>query len=111
MECFCRRNQDLEQDSVSYQAQKVQAEIAASAMAERLQAVLQDKFRPSSTAFDSDTPIDKALSFLQSYIQVVQTCLRALRVPPLLWLVLETASGTMVTAVVRSRSMDWSCAY
>ena len=68
----CRRYHDLEQDSVSYQAQKLQAEIAASALAERLQAVLQDKFRPSSTAFDSDTPIDKALSFLQSYIQVLQ---------------------------------------
>lgn len=69
----CRRYQDLEQDSVSYQAQKVQAEIAASALAERLQAVLQDKFRPSRTAFDADTPIDKTLSFLQSYVQVGHT--------------------------------------
>lgn len=51
-------------------AQNSQLEEEALALAERLQSLLQDKFQPSS--FDADTPIDKALTFLQSYIQVMR---------------------------------------
>lgn len=39
-------------------------------MAEQLHAVVQDKFQPVKSQFDADTPIDKALSFLQSCIKV-----------------------------------------
>ena len=46
---------------------------AASALAERLQAVLHDKFRPQHNNFDAETPIDKALNFLSQVISVSST--------------------------------------
>ena len=42
----------------------------ASALADRLQAVLHDKFRPLHNNFDAETPIDKALNFLSQVILV-----------------------------------------
>ena len=68
----CRRNQKLEQDSVAMREEKMQLQTEAQAMAERLHAVVQDKFRPVKSQFDADTPIDKALSFLQSCIKVTR---------------------------------------
>lgn len=44
-------------------------------MAERLQAVMQEKFQPDVLKFDAETPVDKALAFLQSYIKVGRVCL------------------------------------
>ena len=41
----------------------------AKSLAQRLEAVLQDKFAPRSS-FDADTPIDKTLQFLQKVIAV-----------------------------------------
>ena len=49
------------------QQRKLQRE--ANSLAQRLEAVLQDKFTPR-TAFDADTPIDKTLKFLQECIGV-----------------------------------------
>lgn len=66
----CRRNQELEEDSVAMREEKEQLETEAQAMAERLHAVVQDKFEPAKLQFDADTPIDKALSFLQTCIKV-----------------------------------------
>lgn len=46
----------------------------AKSLAQRLEAVLQDKFAPRSS-FDADTPIDKTLQFLQKVIAVcVASC-------------------------------------
>lgn len=50
--------------------EKMQLETEAQAMAEQLHALVQDKFQPVKSRFDADTPIDKALSFLQSCIKV-----------------------------------------
>ena len=69
---WCRRNQELEEDSVAMREQQLQLETEAQAMAQRLHAVVQDKFQPVASQFDADTPIDKALSFLQSCIKVKQ---------------------------------------
>lgn len=44
-------------------------------MAERLHAVMQEKFQPDVLKFDAETPVDKALAFLQSYIKVGRVCL------------------------------------
>lgn len=41
----------------------------AKSLAQRLEAVLQDKFAPRNS-FDADTPIDKTLQFLQKVIAV-----------------------------------------
>ena len=45
----------------------------ARSLALRLDAVLKDKFTPR-TSFDSDTPIDKTLKFLQEVIAVGLPC-------------------------------------
>ena len=44
----------------------------ANSLAQRLEAVLHDKFTPRS-GFDADTPIDKTLQFLQGVIAVSLT--------------------------------------
>ena len=41
----------------------------ADSLAQRLEAVMHDKFKPRAS-FDADTPIDKTLNFLQSFIAV-----------------------------------------
>ena len=57
-----RHNQELEQE-------QFQLEQEAEDLAQRLNAVLQDKFAGSS--FDADTPIDKTLTFLQTIVKVL----------------------------------------
>ena len=52
------------------QQQNLQLEQEAQALALRLDAVMQDRFKPSTSGFDADTPIDKTLNFLQSCIAV-----------------------------------------
>lgn len=49
--------------------EKAKLQQEADSLAQRLEAVLHDKFEPR-TSFDADTPIDKTLNFLQSIIQV-----------------------------------------
>ena len=65
-----RHNQELEQNSANMQQQNLQLEQEAQALALRLDAVMQDRFKPSTSGFDADTPIDKTLNFLQSCIAV-----------------------------------------
>ncbi|KAA6429425.1 MAG: hypothetical protein FRX49_00819 [Trebouxia sp. A1-2] len=59
-EALQRHNQELEQE-------QRRLEQEAEGLAQRLDAVLQDKF--ASYSFDSDTPIDKTLGYLQSIIK------------------------------------------
>ncbi|DBA94754.1 TPA: hypothetical protein ACH3X1_002302 [Trebouxia sp. C0004] len=59
-EALQRDNQELEQE-------QRRLEQEAQGLAQRLDAVLQDKF--ASSSFDSDTPIDKTLGYLQSIIK------------------------------------------
>lgn len=49
--------------------EKAKLQQEADSLAQRLEAVLNDKFEPR-TSFDADTPIDKTLNFLQSIISV-----------------------------------------
>ena len=66
-----RQNQALEQDSAAMSQEKERLQQEADSLAQRLEAVMHDKFN-SRTSFDADTPIDKTLSFLQSFIAVSQ---------------------------------------
>ena len=66
---MCRHNQELEQDSVIMQEEQRKLQREANSLAQRLEAVLHDKFTPRS-GFDADTPIDKTLQFLQGVIAV-----------------------------------------
>lgn len=50
--------------------QNLQLEQEAQALAQRLDAVMQDKFKRINSGFDADTPIDKTLNFLQAFIAV-----------------------------------------
>ena len=71
---LCRHNQELEQDSAAMSEEKERLRQEADSLAERLEAVMHDKFNPRQS-FDADTPIDKTLNFLQSFIAVSnQTC-------------------------------------
>ena len=54
------------------QQQRMQQE--AEELAQRLEVILHDKFSHRHSGFDSDTPIDKALNFLQGCI-AVSSCL------------------------------------
>ena len=51
--------------------EKRQLQLEADSLAQRLEAVMHDKFQPRA-GFDADTPIDKTLNFLQSCIGVRQ---------------------------------------
>ena len=68
--CFFRHNQELEEDSAAMQQERLQLQQQAESLAQRLEAVLSDKF-VARTAFDADTPIDKTLAFLQDVIKVI----------------------------------------
>lgn len=68
--CFFRHNQELEEDSAAMQQERLQLQQQAESIAQRLEAVLSDKF-VARTAFDADTPIDKTLAFLQDVIKVI----------------------------------------
>ena len=51
------------------QQERLQLQQQAESLAQRLEAVLSDKF-VARTAFDADTPIDKTLAVLQDVIKV-----------------------------------------
>lgn len=65
----CRQNEDLEQESVAMQGEKDRLQQEADQLAQRLQAVLSEKFVERGS-FDAETPIDKTLAYLQSVISV-----------------------------------------
>lgn len=54
--------------------ERLQLQQQAMSLAERLEAVLTDKFVPRTDVFDSDTPIDKTLAFLQDISNVRTIC-------------------------------------
>ncbi len=58
----------MEQDSADMQQDRLRLELEAKALAQRLDAVMHDKFEPQSSGFDADTPIDKTLNFLHAFI-------------------------------------------
>lgn len=60
----------MEQDSAALQQDKQRLESEASELAQRLAAVMHDKFKHQSDGFDADTPIDKTLNFLHCIIAV-----------------------------------------
>ena len=66
-----RYNQELEEDTAAMEQERLQLQQQATSLAERLDAVLSDKFVPRTDVFDSDMPIDKTLAFLQSMIEVI----------------------------------------
>ncbi|KAL3161210.1 putative 3',5'-cyclic phosphodiesterase pde-3 [Trebouxia sp. C0009 RCD-2024] len=67
-EALQRHNQALEQDSLAMQEEKLQLEREAEALSKRLAAVMTAKYEPHSTGFDAETPIDKVLNVMHSYI-------------------------------------------
>lgn len=70
MHVICRQNQQLEQDSVALHEQHLRLQQEAEGLAERLEVVLHDKFGHRHSGFDSDTPIDKTLNFLEGIVEV-----------------------------------------
>ena len=66
----CRQNQDLEQDSFALHEQQLRLQEEAQSLTQRLEVILHDKFQHRKHGFDSDTPIDKTLTFLQGVIGV-----------------------------------------
>lgn len=73
---FFRRNQALERDWQQMLDEKFRLQMEAKALSQHLNALLNDKFgSQTGKAFDSDTPIDKALTFLQFIIAVCHTVL------------------------------------
>ena len=66
-----RHNQALEQDSLTMQEDKLRLEREAEALSKRLAAVMTAKYEPRSTEFDAETPIDKVLNVMHSYIDKV----------------------------------------
>ena len=67
----CRHNQALEQDSLAMHEEKLRLENEADMLAKRLAAIMKDKQAPHSNDFDAETPIDKVLNVLQSYVEKV----------------------------------------
>jgi len=66
----CRQNQELEQDSFALHEQQLRLQEEAHSLTQRLEVILHDKFQHRKPGFDSDTPIDKTLTFLQGVIGV-----------------------------------------
>ena len=71
-----RENQDLEQNRIqmemqtaAIQKEKEAFQQEALDLAQRLDAVIHDKFIPKSH-IDADTPIDKTLNFLHAFVVV-----------------------------------------
>ena len=60
----------MEQDSAALQQDKERLESEAALLAQRLDAVMHDKFEHQSAGFDADTPIDKTLNLLHCIIAV-----------------------------------------
>lgn len=69
---LCRHNQALEQDSLTLQEEKLRLEREAEALSKRLAVVMTAKYEPHSTEFDAETPIDKVLNVMHSYIDKVR---------------------------------------
>ena len=69
-----RQNQSLEQDSAAMHQDRLRLEHEAEVLAQRLDAVMHDKFERQSSGFDADTPIDKTLNFLHTFIAVSGLC-------------------------------------
>ncbi|KAL0037183.1 hypothetical protein WJX79_004360 [Trebouxia sp. C0005] len=68
-EALEQRNQALERDWQQMLDEKFRLQMESKALAQHLNALLIDKFGPQDgKGFDSDTPIDKALAFLQFII-------------------------------------------
>ena len=66
-----RRNQALERDWQQMLDEKFRLQMETKALSQHLNALLNDKFGcQTGKAFDADTPIDKALTFLQFIIAV-----------------------------------------
>lgn len=65
-----RHNQELEQDSVALHEEQLRLQQETQALAQRLECILHDKFQHRQLGFDSETPIDKTLTFLQGVIGV-----------------------------------------
>ena len=65
----CRQNEGLEQDALLMQAKQLRLQQEATALSERLQAVLKDRCE-RRVGFDAETPIDKTLNYLQGIITV-----------------------------------------
>ncbi|KAL0039442.1 hypothetical protein WJX79_008577 [Trebouxia sp. C0005] len=63
-----KQNQELEQDSLTLHEQQLRLEEEAHSLTQRLEVILHDKFQHRKHNFDSDTPIDKTLTFLQGVI-------------------------------------------
>ena len=57
--------------------QQLRLQQEAEGLAQRLEVILHDKFQSHQTEFDSDTPIDKTITFLQAVIGV-NSCAPAL---------------------------------
>ncbi|MCJ1368728.1 hypothetical protein MMC16_007873 [Acarospora aff. strigata] len=75
-EALQRENQDLEQNRIQMEMQtaaikkeKEAFQQEALDLAQRLEAVIHDKFIPKSH-IDADTPIDKTLNFLHAFVAV-----------------------------------------
>ena len=71
-----RENQDLEQNKIqmerqtaAIQREKDALQQATLDLAQRLEAVIHDKFMPKSH-INADTPIDKTLNFLHAFVAV-----------------------------------------
>ena len=60
----------MEQDSIAMHEQQIRLQEEADGLAQRLEVILHDKFSHRHSGFDSDTPIDKTLNFLQGCISV-----------------------------------------
>ncbi|DBB14759.1 TPA: hypothetical protein ACH3X3_004373 [Trebouxia sp. C0006] len=63
-----KQNQELEQDSFALHEQQLRLQEEAQSLTQRLEVILHDKFQHRKHGFDSDTPIDKTLTFLQGVI-------------------------------------------
>ena len=65
----CRKNQLLEEASVTMQEEQDRLQHQASSLADRLHAVMEEK-RHRRLSFDAETPVDKTLNYLQSVVSV-----------------------------------------
>ena len=66
--CLRRHNQALEQDSATIRDDRERLEQQAEALSQRLAAVMAAKDPMHGTEFDAETPIDKVLNVMHSYI-------------------------------------------
>ena len=82
----------MERQTAAIQLEKDALQQAALDLAQRLEAVIHDKFMPKSH-IDADTPIDKTLNFLHAFVAVSFALL----------------SHTLAWRVLSART-EWRCA-